>query len=62
MEQRDWDFERLVKYGGARHRSESLDAWDGPQTVFGLRDKEKTLFEMYSVSNLFLKISKTGHS
>jgi hypothetical protein len=26
-----------------------------------LRDREKTLFEIYSVSNLFLKISKTGH-
>jgi hypothetical protein len=28
--------------------------------VFGSRDREKTPFEMYSGSNLFLKISKTG--
>jgi hypothetical protein len=28
--------------------------------VLRLRDGEKTLFEMCSVSNLFLKISKTG--
>jgi hypothetical protein len=26
-----------------------------------LRDKEKTLFEMYFINNLFFKISKTGH-
>jgi hypothetical protein len=30
--------------------------------VLRSRDGEKTLFEMYSVSNLFLKISKMGHS
>ncbi len=30
--------------------------------MFGLTDGEKTLFEMYSISNLFLKISKTGNS
>jgi hypothetical protein len=26
-----------------------------------LRDREKTLFEIYSISNLFLKISKIGY-
>lgn len=25
------------------------------------RDREKTLFEMCSISNVFLKVSKTGH-
>ncbi len=30
--------------------------------MLGLRGGEKTLFEMHSISNLFLKISKTGHS
>jgi hypothetical protein len=26
-----------------------------------LKDKEKTLFKIYSINNLYLKISKTGH-
>lgn len=55
------DLERFVKYGSARRRLESLDAWDGPQTVLGSRNRE-TLFEMCSVSELFLKCSKAGHS
>jgi hypothetical protein len=35
---------------------------DGLQTVFGSRDREKTLFKMCSVSDLFLKMSKTWRS
>jgi hypothetical protein len=42
---------------GAGHWSELLNAWDGPQAVLRSRDGEKALC---SISDLFLKISKTG--
>ncbi|KAG9231511.1 hypothetical protein BJ875DRAFT_444017 [Amylocarpus encephaloides] len=49
----------LVKYGGACRGSESLTAWDGPQTVLGSRGREETLFETCSVSDMFLNFFQT---
>ena len=48
-----------MKYGGAYRGSESLTAWDGPQTVLGSRDGEETLFKTCSVSDMFLKFFQT---